>query len=129
MKRFIASFLMLLYVASVSGATFNVHFCGNKLQAVSFAGFEHKVCCCGKSKAMSNCCKNKTVSIKTGKEHKQVSILSTPLSIPKIIASEVPSFLCLNLSDVVAELHRSLHSPPIRAADAKLFLLNSVFRI
>lgn len=130
MKRFVASLLMLLYVVSVSGATFNVHFCGSKLQALSFAGFKHKGCCCGKAKPMkAGCCKDKTINIKAGNDHKQVESISTPLSISKSFIAEVPTYLDLFVSNPIIGAVPNFHSPPIRDGDTKLFILHSVFRI
>lgn len=130
MKRFIASLLMLLYVVSVSGATFNVHFCGTKLQALSFAGFKHKGCCCGKAKPMkSGCCKDKIIHIKAGNDHKQVENISIPLSISINAIAEAPTYLDLFISNSIIATVPDFHSPPIRDRDTKLFILHSVFRI
>ena len=130
MKRFIACLLMLLYVVSVSGATFNVHFCGSKLQALSFAGFDHKGCCFGKAKPKkAGCCKDRMVSIKAGNDHKQIENISAPSSISKIFIAEVPTYLDLFISNPTITLIPNFHSPPIRDGDTKLFILHSVFRI
>lgn len=132
MKRFAASLLMLLYVVSVSGATFNVHFCGTKLQALSFAGFKHEGCCCGKAKAKpmkAGCCKDEIISIKAANDHNQVECISAPLSISKSFIAEVPAYLDRFISNSIIATTPKFHSPPIRDGDTKLFILHSVFRI
>ncbi len=132
MKRFITILLMLLYVVSVSGATFNVHFCGTKIQALSFAGFEHKGCCCNKAKEKpmkAGCCKDKIISIKTGNDHKQVESITTPLSISKNPLAEIPFQVDHFISNPSIATISNFHSPPIRDGNTKLFILHSVFRI
>ena len=130
MKRFIATLLMLLYVVSVSGATFNVHFCGNKFQALSFAGFEHKGCCCGKAKPMkTGCCTDKMISIITGNDHKQVEISTTPLSLSKNCLAEIPFRLDRFISNPPIAPISNFHCPPIRDGNTRLFILHNVFRI
>ncbi len=132
MKRVVALLLMLLYVVSVSGATFNLHFCGTKLQALSFGGFKHKGCCCGKAKVKpmkTGCCTDKIISIKSGNDHKQVESITTPLSFSKNCLAEVPSSFNFFISNPSTTPISNFHSPPIRDGNTKLFILHSVFRI
>lgn len=129
MKRFTAILFALLYVVSVSGTTFHVHFCGKQLQNISIAGFEHKGCCCGKTEMDSNCCSEKLISFKAGKEHKRIESTVTPVSIPKIFVSEIPAFLSQFSAQSFVKIIPDFHSPPIRAENNELLILNSTFRI
>lgn len=129
MKRFCAFVLLLFYVASVSGAAFNLHFCGKKLNSVSFAGFGKKGCCCNKPMTDKNCCKNKQVSIKSGQEHKSSESIHTGLAVTKTVAATLPLFHTFSFAQDSHKTTDVPHPPPNRQCRPALFVLNSTFRI
>src|SRR5574337_1240402 len=128
MKRFLSFILMLLYVASVSGASFDVHFCGKKIQKISIAGFGHKGCCCKKAMPENDCCKDKVVTFKSGKEHKRIESVTAPVSIPKNIPAQLPSFMACVFGEQITFVSPD-YPPPLRAGSQTLLIQNSVFRI
>lgn len=129
MRRFSVVLFLLIYSASVSGASFTVHFCGNKLQKISLAGLGHKGCCCKKAAMKKNCCKDKVVSLKLDHIHKQAETTGTPVAFGKTIPAGQLFFFhnAANYSSQVISLR--YHSPPVRAGSAGLLVLNSIFRI
>lgn len=129
MKRSAITFLLLLYVVSISGATFSIHFCGSKLQAIALEGLGHAKCCCGSKKMDSNCCKDILITVKTAGEHKCVESTTVPISIPQNTLAELPEFLSIGDFSLVGENHSQFHPPPIRDGDIDLLILYSVFRI
>jgi hypothetical protein len=129
MKRSIIFLLLLIYSVSVSGTAFHLHFCGSYLQSVSFAGTEHKGCCCGKTEMPENCCADKTVVFKSDDDHKESVFItidgqnhaSVPVFFPEVAGVAYQPQLSTAL--------HSFHSPPVGSGMCKLHVLNCVFRI
>jgi hypothetical protein len=69
MKRIAIILTIALYLIVISGITFNMHFCGGKLESFSFFSMAGKNCCGGKQ-MKSDCCKSKTVTLKLSERHK-----------------------------------------------------------
>ena len=142
MKRAAALLILMLYVISVSGASFNVHFCGKKFQKISFSGFESSGCCCegkmkmkkkrsccAKAKKKKKCCEDKVISFKAAEKHKNSEIAVLPVSVPKAIALEQPVFLCIGKIISTFSVAPNFHSPPIRGGDTGLFIRYGILRI
>lgn len=129
MKRAIIFLLLLIYSVSVSGTAFHLHFCGSYLQAVSFAGAEHKGCCCGKTEMAKNCCEDRTVVFKSDNDQNQSDLATAG----ELLHASLP-VLFREIIFITAEpqfqtgLH-VFHSPPIRSGMCELYMLNCTFRI
>ncbi len=131
MKRVLSLLLMLLYVGSISGATFDMHYCGGSLQSVSFSGFGHTGCCC-ENKEMKNpesCCKDKVIVVKCGSEHNQIHSATIPLSFSQYLKFEATVLVNFFYPSQHTVIISDFHSPPIRAGSNELLILNSTFRI
>jgi hypothetical protein len=129
MKKALLFFFAFLYLLTVSGATFNLHFCGNSLERISFAGFGHKGCCCGVKMKDKNCCKDKQVSLKSAKEQQRFEIISLPVSSPQASVSQVPEFHSAFKSGFVSIVQHASHAPPETKDDSGLIIFNRVLRI
>lgn len=129
MKKALLFFFAFLYLLSVSGATFNLHFCGNSLERISFAGFGHSGCCCGVKMKDKNCCKDKQVSLKSAKEQQRFETISLTVSSPKAELYELPEIYSAFNADFGSVIWNTYHAPPETTDDSGLFIFNRVFRI
>jgi hypothetical protein len=129
MKRIAVFLLFLLYTVSVSGASFSVHFCGEKLQRISIQGFRHNGCCCKKKEAKKDCCHDRVISLEKAKAHKQAAESSCcPAAAFKTHPREI------SFSDHPAQFFPltfiafQSHAPPV-LTELKTLSLIGVFRI
>lgn len=130
MKKLFLILLTLLYTSAISGATFHLHFCGDHLQIISFAGMGHNECCCGKpEKKAENCCADKLVTIKVKDQHDQNSDQAVPVCSVKDISGI--SLFANTFQIITTETHlANVHPPPeVISAYSSLVILNCVFRI
>lgn len=68
MKKFTVLFLMMIYMASVIGVTYSLHYCGGKFKEVCFTSDTEKNCC-GTKERSRGCCSDKVVSAKCKDSH------------------------------------------------------------
>lgn len=129
MKKSLVFFFVFLYVLSVSGASFNLHFCGNSLEQISFAGFGHKGCCCGKAMMKKDCCKDKQISFKSEKDQQRYESAGTIVCSTENTVTLLPEFHSFKDQFFISSIEIKYHSPPILDDDSGLFILNRVFRI
>lgn len=131
MKRLFLILLTLIYTSAVSGATFHLHFCGDHLQIVSFAGIGHDKCCCGEENPKKeNCCTDKLVTVKVNENHTSSESFIVPSASVKLIpavnelwtaAYELPSPVYANIN----------HPPPPNdhIQPPSILVMNCIFRI
>lgn len=132
-KPLLILFLLVVYTGSVSGATFHLHFCGDHLQIISFAGMGHDKCCCGEGEAKKkeNCCTDKVVTVKVSDQHTlSADHLPSCISCAKVIPQAIATFLPATALFVdTHSTHRHPPPPEISGNPVSLSLLHCVFRI
>jgi len=72
MKKLSAILLSVLYLVLTTGISLNIHYCGGKIESVSFIS-EVNSCCCESNEMQNNCCKNKQLFIKFESDQKLIS--------------------------------------------------------
>lgn len=127
MKKILVIALMMLYGASSSGATFQLHYCCGKFKNIEWAPVKGDGC--GNDHAMGGkpCCEYKAVSFSENKDNLRPELF---VKIFKWSAAALPvgpvASSGLSVFDqpvsVVVSTQTIRHQPP-------LFLLHSVFRI
>jgi len=61
-KKIFSIFLTVIFLAGAMGVTINTHYCGKRLESISFSAGK---CCCAKDAPMKkNCCKNNSKFVK-----------------------------------------------------------------
>lgn len=125
MRRLFVLLILLLYTMSVSGAAFNFHYCGDKLNRVSLLGIGHKGCCCAKKKSVKkNCCKDEQLVIQSGIKHRKSEIVPAPFPFAKIIKQEFTPVIPAHLSSGHrADFSDVVYVPPARAGGIPRFLV------
>jgi hypothetical protein len=76
MKKFLLSILALIYLANVSGASLQLHYCMGKLVRIGVIPESKKQCShCGMTKSAADakhCCKDEAKKVSSGKDSKAV---------------------------------------------------------
>src|SRR5688572_1223082 len=128
MKKAIALLLSVFLLTAQSGMAVTVHWCGKRIASVHFFTADKHVCACGKKKMKSNCCKDKTVVIKTQdiqtKAFKIVIKVDSPkfnISGPAFTEVEFSPTRCLRVDDFY-------HPPPYKPS-VPIFLQDRVLII
>jgi hypothetical protein len=81
-KKLVVLLLLPLYLLSVPGLAYSLHFCSKKLTSFSFAQKARKSCPCKKSQSASDCCDDQQVDTKT--DDSQQSAAAFKLDAPKL---------------------------------------------
>lgn len=68
MRKIFVFVLLFAYTTLACGVNVRLHYCGGKLQNISFFGKAHEDCCKKKMKK-KNCCSNKTNFLKVKDKH------------------------------------------------------------
>lgn len=71
MKKLVSTILIILYLATSTGATVNIHYCMGEMYSVNL---DHSENCgkCGMEKGEGDCCKDETRLIKVKDSHKPI---------------------------------------------------------
>lgn len=125
-KRSGALLLMMLYVITVSGIAFNLHYCGKLLASVKLE-LSTKSCLKSDGSKMK-CCKDKqiTVKVKDAHQHSSFNFLA------KTFVFDVPKTLLSNVAPQSTSVTRRLlyttspHAPPDKVP---VFVKNCTFLI
>ncbi len=129
MKKVIAFFVLLVYMASAIGLTFSFHYCGGHFKKICFTADTEKGCC-SKGKHKKNCCEDKVVSAKFKDNHasgakaaiiSKIFFAEAVLFFPQLAQSTV----CYNGFRVYTA---NDPSPPI-IPGVPIYLMNRVLRI
>jgi hypothetical protein len=124
-KKHISLLLAFFLLVSNSGLAFNVHFCGEKIAAISSVFSNEEVCvmpvkaeksCCAKEKETKKCCSDKKVNLESKAEKSIIksvtfdfySVFITNDWKP-IVFSETLSICCPQNKDYYCDSH----SPPL----------------
>ncbi|MBS3915633.1 MAG: hypothetical protein KG003_14150 [Bacteroidetes bacterium] len=128
MKKALALLLSVFLLTAQSGMAVTVHWCGKKIASVHFFSADKHVCACGKKKMKSNCCKDKTVIIKTQDIQTKafkiaIKVESTDFNIsaPTLLQYELSPSHCLRVDDFY-------HPPPYKPS-VPIFLQDRVLII
>jgi hypothetical protein len=129
-KKFAAFILLLLYFASTSGATIDMHYCMGKLVSWKISNQKQNNNCekCGMVKSFHNgCCKDETTQLKVGDQ----KIANASLSIEKLTSTcLVPTLWYEEAFQIpsISESNPLINAPPFNIG-VPLFIRNRVFRI
>lgn len=134
LKKIVSVLLLLVYMLSIPGVAYSLHFCGEKLTSYSYKAPEKKSCVCKPSKTgqktpapESKCCEDQQVQLST--ENSKVSSFDFKLSAPAY--NLLPLFFLPFLSRLIysCELAFWPETSHTYALKVPLFLLNRYFRI
>ncbi len=127
-KKYTSLFLAILLLVSNFGLAFNVHYCGNKIAAVSsvFSTIKsteniissNKDCCCVKDgDSKSTCCKNKVVDLKKDTKDVIVKTFSFQIDLPFLILKSTNLVFSkaekVLLNSNLTEYYCSPNAPPL----------------
>jgi hypothetical protein len=94
-KKLVVLLLLPLYLLSVPGLAYSLHFCSKKLTSFSFAQKARKSCACKKaqSPSASDCCDDQRMDTKTDDSQRTASAFK--LDAPKlaVLTTLLPHFL------------------------------------
>lgn len=130
MKRLSASILILVYFATTTGATLQLHYCMGNYAGWSIAGKTEKKCGkCGmkqKQNADNGCCRDEHKLIKIQDDQK-ANYLSFEISKP-VISEPVVFDHSASYSIEDKELLPQSNAPP-RSCNIPIHIINCVFRV
>jgi len=121
MKKILSIWLAFFFLASDTGITFGMHYCGGKVVKTALAIGEQKLDCgmarptdaCESSAGISreSCCTNKFIQVKSGLSHLVNALLVRPVD-SHLLSAVIPSPVFLPESDSDAGLVLPAYSPP-----------------
>jgi hypothetical protein len=128
MKKLLASFTLISYLAMTCGVVINFHYCMDRLASTQFFGGESKICGkCGMHKDPIGCCQDEIKVVKIDDDQQTAPGISDPMA-PKLTQAIVSDFSIISIQ--TPDLFRDWqnHSPPL-LAEQDICIQNSVFRI
>ncbi len=132
MKKFLATILAILYLATTTGATVHLHYCMGKLVEQNLWHNQKEKCGkCGMDKSETNdngCCKDEHKQLKLDVDHKIA--VSTFDHLQLVAIAEPVSFIeipTIAFSSITEENPNS-NAPP-RSCGVAIYKRNGVFRI
>jgi hypothetical protein len=127
MKKILVIALIMLYGASSSGVTFQLHYCCGKFKSIEWKQAKNNGCGSGHTMGEKPCCEYKAVSFSEDEDYtspelavKAFKANATAIPAGSVAFSGEAVFYNRHSSIPVAQMLQ--HNPP-------LFLLHSVFRI
>lgn len=130
LKRFVIISILSIYLTAMLGIFFHLHYCGGKLESISFFGLNDEKSCCGGNMKATDCCENYSFYIKVDTDQKTTDCIAVPsCSIKSILPI---SFLVINLFTIQNEqkdIAIKYHSPPIALEHSPLYILNRILLI
>ena len=129
MKTILVYSLAVFYLLISVRLTANIHYCGGKIQKVSFVGFSaHKSCCAGKP-MKKGCCKDVQVCFKKTSEDQKPSPANVFFS-SIIVIEPFETFVIEQNHELYVPKHikPSVHAPPPELK-VPIHLKNCVFII
>lgn len=93
MKKVISLFLLSIFLISNSGATISLHWCGKSLSDIHVNSLTAGECKCGKTAMKNDCCKNKTVHLKSANTLFKTNQFQLPVQNAKCIATVTVCFI------------------------------------
>jgi hypothetical protein len=107
------------------GLSINLHWCGKKINSISFGSTKSTQCPCGKK--MAGCCKDSQVVLKITDNQKAASVLISNNNPVAVVTFDRPgnSFAYSEVGNIYIS---NSHSPPI-TNKLPVYLICSTFRI
>ena len=139
MKRILASFLLCFYLFPAIGFSVNVHWCCDKISAVSFLGIQTDKCktcqktnkpkrCCHKAQLKRSCCQTSQLTVRiTDRQNCASSTETNDYSLKQVVSfiSVNPFLSSFALSQAT---FANYHSPPTLGKQP-VYLTINVFRV
>ncbi|MDO1449226.1 hypothetical protein Q0590_23315 [Rhodocytophaga aerolata] len=134
MKKNVSILLMFVYLLSIPGLAYSLHFCGEKLTSYTFKSAEKKSCVCNQAKtqqenppAASDCCDDQQVDLST--DNKQASSFDFKLGAPAYTL--LPLFFLQLISGLLYSYEAAFFPDTTHTSSLKvpIYLLNRYFRI
>lgn len=128
MKKIVSLFLLSVFLLSVPGLAYSLHFCGEMLIKSGMATDAKKSCVCDMPQASDDCCKDQQVSLSV--DDSQQSLVDYKLDAPKIIllSAVIPQLLLKILSPSFQNFPFS-HHPDILISKVPVYLFIGCFLI
>lgn len=129
MKKIVASFTILVYLAFTCGVMVTYHYCMDRLDSFRLYKPSSDWCStCGMHTKGKGCCHDQVTIVKIQDDHQTSSVASSIERIQPVTAA--PSeFLSSELFSENMALLKIDHSPPLLLSDQSVYLQNRVFRI
>jgi len=128
MKRLIASFTVIVYLAFACGVLVNFHYCMDRYDSYSLYKAASDWCPkCNMHTGDRGCCHDEVKIVKLQDDHQTSQFSFDFKNIHPAIAT-APGFLSAILLDREIAAHKIDHSPPL-LSQQDIYIQNSVFRI
>ena len=123
--------LTLVYLVSVTGFAFSLHFCGGKVKSIAFKNAQKGCSICSKM-AMhekdNDCCKNTKVEIKVTDNHQHAA--KTELQkLFEVVLDFKPISITAPAIPPLSVTAFNFNKPPPKGRQVSLHILNCTFRI
>ena len=128
MKKLLATFTLICYLALTCGVVVNFHYCMDRLASLQFFGGESKICAkCGMYKDPNGCCQDEIKVVKIQDDQQTTDAISSLIA-PKFLQAFVSVFSIISIQtpDIFRDWQN--HSPPLLAVE-DISVQNCVFRI
>jgi hypothetical protein len=124
MKRPLVILLTFFYLLAASGVAISFHYCGHKLQEISFFKVNDEEGCCGKKMKEKGCCHEKTAFLKAADKHGNNLDLNFSFNkTVKQFSATIPVPIALTIV-LAADFNTSnYHAPPL-LYDTPIYLKN-----
>jgi hypothetical protein len=122
-KKIVSLFLLSVFLLSVPGLAYSLHFCGEILIKSGIASDAKKTCICDKPQASDDCCQDQQVSLSV--DDSQQSTVDYKLDAPKfvLLSAVIPQLLLKILSPSIQYSSFSVHPDvPILKVPVYLFI-------
>lgn len=126
MKRLIAIFLTIFYLLPAIGFSFNIHWCCNKINSVSFG--TPKPDKCSHCKAKSSCCRDVHITVRITNNQHGSSLVTVGGNSVKPLVAVVNTIPFTSSSQERVFDFTNYHAPPFKSK-LPVYLSNSVFKV
>ena len=126
MKRISLISLLFLYLIPAIGFSFNVHWCGGKVNSIKILSLEDDACICGE-KLPLGCCKDVQTHIKLTDSYNAGSQISIPFNIDQNLIDQFTKSVLTFQNSFFKDVSH-YHSPPIKCK-LPVYVRACVFRI
>jgi hypothetical protein len=129
MKKIIASFTILVYLAFACGVMVTYHYCMDRYDSFRLYQAPRDWCSkCGMHTNGKGCCHDQVKIVKIQDDHQTSSVALSIDKLQPVIAS-LSQFLFANIINKDVSLNRTDHSPPLVLSQQDVYIQNRVFRI
>lgn len=132
MKKIVSLLLLLVYMLSIPGIAYSLHFCGEKLSSFSYTVAEKKTCACKQTKTQEetpakDCCEDQQVDLSA--ENSKAASFDFKLATPtySLLSTFFIDFF-FGFADKNISVF-SADSSPVTSLKVPIYLLHRYFRI